>query len=482
MKTEDEKKFLKEKKYGSLYVSQQKILDQFMKKHAGELGLGFSIDDYPDLYDALEAVHDSETLWQDINSYVHDNSDKFDRPWKRSGQMPWEDIDKFATSEEKGFLLEKRLRRLRTIFEQDIDKFFEYDEIKNITKRLGFETAREAWDFNPIVMGKIDLKNFVKKGDFNLEDIDKFATSEEKKFLGETSWYALQRPQPELTKLKMNKIKLHRPGTKKKEDKVKKVNAKTKTIEGKESLTEKWTARLSEVYDSFDEFKGYDEIYNLAKQLGFDSAEDAWLSNPKIQSRISLLPLSNSRNRLEKTQGSTDPKDYKVVDRGNSRKTNQKNEFEYDEFGDEIKNYPDYEPDRDLKFEDVDDFLTDDEREFLREDFDRTNKITEGANTKGKTRKVDDPYEVYKGDAYGYDDWEWRVLKHYQGPEKEKENPYARVMCAVKSPMTYGSWEYGDTYCKDIPGYKYEKEESHGGPDLEILPFWFRQSHKLGQN
>ena len=68
-------------------------------------------------------------------------------------------------------------------------------------------------------------------------------------------------------------------------------------------------------------------------------------------------------------------------------------------------------------------------------------------NKCGKTREVDNPYEVWRAG-----DWEWRVLKKYQTPEKEKENKYARWLCAVKSPMTYGSWEYGDTYVSDIVG------------------------------
>ena len=68
-------------------------------------------------------------------------------------------------------------------------------------------------------------------------------------------------------------------------------------------------------------------------------------------------------------------------------------------------------------------------------------------NPCAKTRDVDDPYEVWTS----FDGtWEWRVLKKWQIPEKEKENPYARWFCAVKSPMTYGSWEYGDTYVKDV--------------------------------
>lgn len=67
-------------------------------------------------------------------------------------------------------------------------------------------------------------------------------------------------------------------------------------------------------------------------------------------------------------------------------------------------------------------------------------------NIHGKKRPVEDPY-------YSFVDgeWEWRVLKRYQSPEKEKQNPYARWFCAVKSPHTTG-WEYGDTYITEIPG------------------------------
>jgi hypothetical protein len=69
-------------------------------------------------------------------------------------------------------------------------------------------------------------------------------------------------------------------------------------------------------------------------------------------------------------------------------------------------------------------------------------------NLCSKTRNVDNPYEIYR--SYLLPDWEWRVLKKYQSPENEAKNPYARWFCAVKSPMTYGSWEYGDTYFSEI--------------------------------
>ena len=68
-------------------------------------------------------------------------------------------------------------------------------------------------------------------------------------------------------------------------------------------------------------------------------------------------------------------------------------------------------------------------------------------NLCGKTRPIDDPYEIWVNEAA---EWEWRVLKKYQSPEKEAENPYARWFCAVKSPMTWGGYDLGDVYVRDI--------------------------------
>jgi hypothetical protein len=71
-------------------------------------------------------------------------------------------------------------------------------------------------------------------------------------------------------------------------------------------------------------------------------------------------------------------------------------------------------------------------------------------NECGKTRSVDNPYEIWT--SLVLVGWEWRVLKKYQSEEAEAKNQYARWYCAVKSPMTYGSWEYGDTYVNEIKG------------------------------
>jgi hypothetical protein len=68
-------------------------------------------------------------------------------------------------------------------------------------------------------------------------------------------------------------------------------------------------------------------------------------------------------------------------------------------------------------------------------------------NLCGKTRDVNNPYEVWRNEDAG---WEWRVLKKWQCPEKEAENQYARWFCAVKSPFTFGSYEMGDTYVREV--------------------------------
>jgi len=70
-------------------------------------------------------------------------------------------------------------------------------------------------------------------------------------------------------------------------------------------------------------------------------------------------------------------------------------------------------------------------------------------NLCNKTRDIDNPYEIWKGPA----NFEWRVLRKYQNAENEEKNEYARWYCAVKSDMTYGSFEYGDTYVSDIKRY-----------------------------
>ena len=68
-------------------------------------------------------------------------------------------------------------------------------------------------------------------------------------------------------------------------------------------------------------------------------------------------------------------------------------------------------------------------------------------NECGKTVDAEIPYEIWKTTD---NLWEWRVLKKYQKPSKEDINPYARWYCAVKSPHTYDTYDYGDVYVAEI--------------------------------
>ena len=74
-------------------------------------------------------------------------------------------------------------------------------------------------------------------------------------------------------------------------------------------------------------------------------------------------------------------------------------------------------------------------------------------------RPINNPYEVWQLDSW---EWEWRVLKKWQVNDDE---PYARWFCAVRSPYTHGTWDFGDVYVQDIKKYailetiNYDEEE-----------------------
>jgi hypothetical protein len=65
-----------------------------------------------------------------------------------------------------------------------------------------------------------------------------------------------------------------------------------------------------------------------------------------------------------------------------------------------------------------------------------------------KTAKLETPHATFANPAAG---WEWRVLKVNQ----PKRSPFSRATyatwyVAARSPHTFGSWEYGDTYAVDV--------------------------------
>ncbi len=66
-------------------------------------------------------------------------------------------------------------------------------------------------------------------------------------------------------------------------------------------------------------------------------------------------------------------------------------------------------------------------------------------NLLGKSRNVQTPYAIWEG--YGpFGETEVRLLKTYQIPSNEAKNQYARWFVATKTPMTYGSFDMGDSY------------------------------------
>jgi hypothetical protein len=76
-------------------------------------------------------------------------------------------------------------------------------------------------------------------------------------------------------------------------------------------------------------------------------------------------------------------------------------------------------------------------------------------NECGKMRGVNEPYEVWQSYA---GDWEYRILKKYQCPDKEKSNPFARWFTAVKTPYTQPRYDLGDTYISEIKKNAYKVE------------------------
>ena len=74
--------------------------------------------------------------------------------------------------------------------------------------------------------------------------------------------------------------------------------------------------------------------------------------------------------------------------------------------------------------------------------------MTRAKNLLGKGRKTDTPYAIFKG--YGpFGETEMRLLKTYQLPAKEKDNQYARWFVTVKSEVTYGGYDMGDSYIRE---------------------------------
>ena len=71
-------------------------------------------------------------------------------------------------------------------------------------------------------------------------------------------------------------------------------------------------------------------------------------------------------------------------------------------------------------------------------------------NPLAKSRKVDAPYAVFEAPGGSF---VWHVLKTYKMPKSEAKDAYARWFVAAKSDATYGGFELGDTYARDVRSY-----------------------------
>ena len=69
-------------------------------------------------------------------------------------------------------------------------------------------------------------------------------------------------------------------------------------------------------------------------------------------------------------------------------------------------------------------------------------------NLLGKSRPVQDPYAIFEGMG-PFGNTEMRLIKTYQVPANENKNQYAKWMVAVKTDMTHGSYDMGDSYIRE---------------------------------
>jgi hypothetical protein len=69
-------------------------------------------------------------------------------------------------------------------------------------------------------------------------------------------------------------------------------------------------------------------------------------------------------------------------------------------------------------------------------------------NPFGKSRPVTQPYAIYE--SAGGQGWTWHICKTYKAPGSEAKDQYARWFVWAKSPHTFGSFEGGDTYRRDV--------------------------------
>ena len=84
-------------------------------------------------------------------------------------------------------------------------------------------------------------------------------------------------------------------------------------------------------------------------------------------------------------------------------------------------------------------------------------------NPFAKSRPTTKPYAIYQGPGIT-----WHIVKTYKQPSSELKDPYARWLVAAKSDATFGSFEGGDTYAREVKRY---------GRLVAADPEWIQANH-----
>jgi len=58
-----------------------------------------------------------------------------------------------------------------------------------------------------------------------------------------------------------------------------------------------WQGKLHEVYDNFDEFWTYCNIYNIHIRLGFKTIDRCWQANPTVQGSVNTTDLRRVKKK-----------------------------------------------------------------------------------------------------------------------------------------------------------------------------------------
>lgn len=316
------------------------------------------------------------------------------------------------TVKESKQLKEKWQARLHDVYNNNYEEFKLYAEMYDLVERLGYESAHEAWAENPMISGSVEPGDYKKV--------------KESKQLKESLFD--QRAE-EFIKQSENDLDIWEEMVSYMTPEERKEAAFEfkSAIRGMVSYRSKW-----KIKDKFlgDESKKY-----------WDEIKERRLLYTRYLNRLKKY-LRESKQLTERFVDQSEHEEFERMMRG------PKKAFAM------LHLYQDCVTDTEFRRRAKEAGYTPKQIAKLLS-LQESKQLTEAKNEKGKSRPSSNPYEIYHGSG-ALLDWTWKVLKHYQSPEKEKENPYARVFCAVSSPMTYGDEELGDVYCSDIPTYKYE--------------------------